>query len=1797
MLRVPGQIQWPSNGGLDGFVNIYDWDLVTVSPQISASLSVQLNLCSSVLPCALNVVGSGAASMRRYPGGMISCLASAGCTGVRMQAFSVICDSGAAPASLLKVQGTSLALQQMAFSGCSCASQACIVQSYAGAQLAIDSSLFMNIAAVGYGGAVSVVGSQLAVSNTTFKNSSSSAGGGAIYATSYVCYGSDVNWNTTVQIGPSCTFTDCSTRGVGGAVYALSQPDTPMEQVSVSIASSTFTRCASDLEGGAIFASTSQVSVTVASSSFVACTSKRSGGAITATSSSLLTAVASDFINNTALGIGGGSLYLQNTISTLMGLSCRNNSAPNGGGGVILWQGSEPSITLRCGPGARSNGSLCSAPCISAAASLTGSVPLTQQACAYCEAGKYSAAAAATACAWCDAGKYSTGAGSSACLSCPVGSSASLWINGRSFCGQNTTNSSDPASLASTASAPNAGQVYQLCGPGNAGAYGPCLATTYSSLQANGVPQRGNSVFPGLTFTFSILKKDAYNQTIATDSASALQLSTALANSSQADPSLTVLGNSVASFIAGMAVFSIAVRPSYGPVSPCADATTVLSRPSLYCTGLDALSLASMRSDTFEIQLSRCSAICPVGAVLQLDQATAYGRPGACVYCSAGAYSLSPLAGYSPGNPSCFKCPAGGNCILGGSNVTFALGSWIVDGSFYRLAKCPPGHRLINSTDSSAVGVFSHDAQQCLPCKQGEYILNQLESCQTCPAGAICNGVAIQSALGDWIPDGSIYRLVSCPPGHRLINSTDNSAFGVFSHGVQQCLACKQNEYIVDQFESCQACPAGAVCNGANGSLSGTEGSYWRREGDKLRVFQCDAGYVLVRDDSSHSAKAFQDACVQCLPQTYSLVGARVLALGQCVRNGSSDQPYWCPTATAGVVVGLNDDFVAGSWTSSPELAQQICNQCPAQADCPGGSIVLPKTGFWSPPANVTVQRRASQFPTSVSLYTCPPGACLGSGNCSEGRTGPVCGFCKPGWAMTSGACQQCPTDENLYKAEQNGLIALGVLLSVVFLYVFSLRPLFLDMDGVDIQNDFVEDQIGDSYNDNNKDDFQSSGPEMQAPAMSAPSAPRAPHLNMDFKSMPSFDLSSISDLVQKVKQRFDSVGTFLQGYFKVVIGFFQVLTTFADNFSVQWPVKVSNVFQGAVIFRFDLISLPGPSCIADRVSYKQKLLVYTLFPVLAIALLSMGPLLSLCSRLVSKNYKKWMARDEAVWNQFWYSLMFFLFLIYPTVSMTTLKSFDCADVGLSYALLRADYREICPYDIRGSAFSSANFIFWWSFLFVFVYPLGIPAFFLAVMWHYRIPAIASAKLNRAKIQALISEYRRRATPIEVEILVRQLTVDEASAAGSPLDGRIDLLFDTITGGGGEIALRDLMRFFEHPAIGLPDASEKALRELFRAKDVSGDGKLSLDEFRGMMRQVVLVHRLFTGHERLEDMYFEQLYRLYEFHANGRIHLEIEEESSEEKSLQDRLLGAVMNAVPTAGKPGIDRERAAEQSIKLGQAEEVKYPGQRAILRLQRTKPPAELEALTARMEPDLSRRILALANKKLAAGQIVLPPIAWAAEEKGEAAGKEAGGEGEAGEGAPAQGPDERAERLAMTRLGFLIKNYNVQSWYFELVEMSRKLFMTSVVTFVYQGSAAQLVAALVVTLLSLVHVQHARPFLDGKIGGTQAYALLAQCLTLVYGLVLIVQTLSDTLRLAENRAQVPTRPRTAPANGLATGSARWDGCCLCGALSDRAPAWDRPPPSGVSVGAAAPRPEPRPGAARARPPVPSGRASESRD
>ncbi len=265
---------------------------------------------------------------------------------------------------------------------------------------------------------------------------------------------------------------------------------------------------------------------------------------------------------------------------------------------------------------------------------------------------------------------------------------------------------------------------------------------------------------------------------------------------------------------------------------------------------------------------------CPAGFRLQATDSVT-GRfsfvSQRCVACGMDQFIIDTV---SP-NATCLPCPVGAVC--NGSVLLRGLvedSVWVLDDTAgqYRLTRCPAGYRL-QAIDSNT-GLFSFASQRCVSCEAGKYIIDTVSpnaTCLPCPVGAICNGSSLAGLVEGsmWGLDDSAgqYRLIRCPAGYRL-QSTDSNT-GLFSFASQRCVACGNNEYIIDTVSStstCLPCPIGAFCNGS--SLAGlVEGSVWVLDDSagQYRLTRCPAGYRLQSTDSDTGLFSFvSQRCVAC---------------------------------------------------------------------------------------------------------------------------------------------------------------------------------------------------------------------------------------------------------------------------------------------------------------------------------------------------------------------------------------------------------------------------------------------------------------------------------------------------------------------------------------------------------------------------------------------------------------------------------------------------------------------------------------------------------------------------------------------------------------------------------------------------------------------------------------------------------------------------------------------------------------------------------------------------------------------
>ena len=211
--------------------------------------------------------------------------------------------------------------------------------------------------------------------------------------------------------------------------------------------------------------------------------------------------------------------------------------------------------------------------------------------------------------------------------------------------------------------------------------------------------------------------------------------------------------------------------------------------------------------------------------------------------------------------------------------------------------------------------------------------------------------------------------LRACPSGSVMINST---GAGSFDSALQECSPCGFGFYVVDPLTGpCQKCPEGARCPDGARFEPKTNNSKWVVQDGLLRLIECPPAFALIRRQQSPQS----DHCLEC--PGYSLYPA-----------------VWPDDRSATVL-------------------QDYCQPCPepsGSASCDGLNKVSSLPGWYLAKEKVSPKdsRREPAALQRWRTYRCDPGVCLGNNECSNGRTGVVCGGCPENHVLNVGACQPC---------------------------------------------------------------------------------------------------------------------------------------------------------------------------------------------------------------------------------------------------------------------------------------------------------------------------------------------------------------------------------------------------------------------------------------------------------------------------------------------------------------------------------------------------------------------------------------------------------------------------------------------------------------------------------------------------------------------------------------------------------------------------------------------------------------------
>ncbi len=497
----------------------------------------------------------------------------------------------------------------------------CRSDTYGGAiiatgRISVNESSFTNCNTLASGGAIAAINCNISVTRSLFQSCTSNEGGGAIFAA--IKTGTE-SLAVSILVVSSVAL-DCSAKVSGGAIQAGQLPITSGSgnSMTIKLLDMEFSRCSS-VHGGTISLFGSAVSATIQDSIFMHSYASFTGGAISVFMFAELAVYSSIFYGNAALDRGGGVFHFDNAKILMYNLSCNENQAPSGGGGVLFWQNNVfPSTSYSCPTGTYQDTESC---LIKA-----------------------------------DAINLST---STACPTADAASTSKMIL-----CAQNADFSKPKYACSWSTCKPDQVMTNKFCGVNNKAMYGPCVASDFKNLL---VPKSTELVYLGQTFTLYAIKKDAYNQTIESDSVSTVNMipNNAVDNSPA--------GNSPSTFRRGIATFpSTAINPVFERINLLNGLTILKNPPSVlfYIVDLQGQIPGQALPNVFasmpiSVAIRQGTEVCPLGSILVLDKGLS--GFGECLRCQTGTYSVNPLgngANSSEVKPSCLICPTGNDALM-----------------------------------------------------------------------------------------------------------------------------------------------------------------------------------------------------------------------------------------------------------------------------------------------------------------------------------------------------------------------------------------------------------------------------------------------------------------------------------------------------------------------------------------------------------------------------------------------------------------------------------------------------------------------------------------------------------------------------------------------------------------------------------------------------------------------------------------------------------------------------------------------------------------------------------------------------------------------------------------------------------------------------------------------------------------------------------------------------------------------------------------------------------------------------
>ena len=768
--------------------------------------------------------------------------------------------------------------------------------------------------------------------------------------------------------------------------------------------------------------------------------------------------------------------------------------------------------------------------------------------------------------------------------------------------------------------------------------------------------------------------------------------------------------------------------------------------------------------------------------------------------------------------------------------------------------------------------------------------------------------------------------------------------------------------------------------------------------------------------------------------------------------GASLDGPVCSPCPLGGV---CNVGFIAadeGWWRQN--TASAVLYKC-REGNCLAESVVGPLT-----PGDVGAGYSSALLaPPPLNASTAPT-------NCVPGNTGPLCALCLPGFAIQSGACLPCDPGsayEDWTASQQAALIVPCILVGLLAIAFAFFQPLSPWLEGTAtrltdrtaaaaggakaklvgcVTDCFTHDSHSLEMSDEKAEPHDlhvtSHGREA-APAEEVHSHALEPEAE---SPPPDYSLSMVRStarlakttqrLSAAVKGESDSGGgsesgseeeeSFygetgaalelfygaqrlldkVQKYGKILINFYQIVSTFLRSLDIPWPHVFVTVMGKVNVINLNLVHLPKAACMSPNTSYYDEFNGYTLGLLCTLVFIAIfwavGVYVVAPISLSSMTADEIQARRAKFSSTCLQRTLMFLYLVYPGVSVAIFGMFSCTRIG-AVAYLDQDVNITC-YNTT-----------WWRYVggalvWVVVVPVGVPLFFIRLLRHFRVPDLAALVEDNAWLREAAEHSWRLGMPQPGGVDMRRLCVDTIS------DSHLAMLHAVLLHDAEVDAAANILAG-QH----VPKAA--AARSEAKVTDKSNSFlKRAVRAAVALRQQVAGLLRPETKLEHLAHGDVERATRLREV------------------LLWCRQAGVVsIGAIIWYDDLGLPEPPSKEEAHKLGAPHRT---------------------GLRSHEVPALLKR--------------------------------------------------------ASIECGFLFSVYNSRCWYWESVELVRKLILTSILALISPGSAGQVVVGCLVALFALLANIKLKPFAERSLNFVNQMAQLTLFLFLFVALLLKVNLDGDS-------------------------------------------------------------------------------------